>query len=65
VTENWLPYNQIKGRIQPSDGEHKALAEIGQQLGRTALEEIATIAKAETILACGRKFVAPKANGSV
>jgi hypothetical protein len=41
------------------------LAEIGQQLGRTALEEIATIAKAETILACGRKFVAPKANGSV
>jgi hypothetical protein len=65
VTENRILRNQIQGRIRLTDGERKALAEIGQKLGRKALEEIATIAKAETILAWCHKFVAPKANGSV
>jgi hypothetical protein len=52
--ENRILRNQIKGRIQLMDGDSKALAELGQQLGKQALEEIATIAKPDTILAWHR-----------
>jgi hypothetical protein len=45
VTENRLLRKQIQGRIQLSDGERKTLAEIGKQLGKQALAEIATIVK--------------------
>src|SRR5712692_2691413 len=65
VTENRILRKQIQGRMQLTDGERKVLAKIGQQLGRKALEEIATIAKAETILAWGRKGVTWQGNGSV
>ena len=37
VTENRILRDQIKGRIRLSDGERKALAEIGQKLGKQAL----------------------------
>ena len=37
VTENRILRNQIKGRVRLSDGERKALAEIGQKLGKKAL----------------------------
>ena len=33
--------NQIKGRLQLTDPERISLAEIGQRLGRKALEEVA------------------------
>ena len=64
VTENRILRNQLKGRIQLSDGERKALAEIGQQLGKKALEEVATIVKPNTILGWHRKLVAQKFDGS-
>ena len=48
VTENRILRNQITGRVRLSDGERKALAEIGQQLGKKALEEVATIVKPDT-----------------
>jgi transposase InsO family protein len=51
VTENRILRNQLKGRVRLSDGERKALAEIGQKLGKKALEEVATIVKPDTILA--------------
>jgi putative transposase len=41
VTENRILRNQIKGRLRLSDGERKALAEIGQKLSRQALQEVA------------------------
>src|SRR5436189_5019566 len=50
VTENRILRNQIKGRVRLSDGERKALAEIGQKLGKQALEKIANIVKPDTIL---------------
>src|SRR5205085_4478922 len=50
VTENRILRHQIKGRVRLSDGERKALAEIGQKLGKQALEEIANIVKPETML---------------
>jgi putative transposase len=60
VTENRILRHQIKGRIHLSDGERKTLAEIGQKLGKQALEEVAKIVKPDTILAWHRKLVAKK-----
>lgn len=39
VTENHLLRQQIKGRVQLSEGEGKALAEIGKKLGKKALKD--------------------------
>ena len=64
VTENRILRDQLKGRIRLSDGERKALAEIGQQLGKKALAEVATIVKPDTILGWYRKLVAQKFDGS-
>ena len=64
AAENRILRNQITGRIQLSDGDRQALAEIGQKLGKQTLEEVATIAKPATILAWHRKFVAQKGDGS-
>jgi len=65
VTENRILRHQIQGHMRLTDGERQALAAIGKKLGKKTLGEIATIAKAETILAWDRKFMAPKGHGSV
>jgi putative transposase len=64
VTENRLLRNQIKGRVQLSDGERKALAVIGQKLGKQALQDVAKIVKPDTILRWHRQLVAQKFDGS-
>jgi putative transposase len=64
VTENRILRNQIKGRIRLNDGERKTLAEIGQKLGKHALEEVARLVKPDTILAWHRRLVAQKFDGS-
>jgi transposase InsO family protein len=64
VTENRILRNQIKGRVQLSDGERKTLAEIGKKVGKKALQEVAHLVKPETILAWHRKLVAQKFDGS-
>src|SRR5207237_7004819 len=64
VTENRILRERIKGRVRLSDGERKALAEIGQKLGKKALEEVAKIVKPDTILAWHRQLVAQKLEGS-
>jgi hypothetical protein len=56
VTENRILRNQLKGRPRLSDGERTALADIGQKLGKQALQEIATIVKPDTILAGSFSF---------
>ena len=56
VAENRILRQQIDGRVQLTDSERKALAEIGAKLGKKALEEIATVAKPDTILAWHRTF---------
>src|SRR4051812_17487684 len=43
VTENRILRSQLKGRVRLHDGERKALAEIGQKLGKQALQEVAKI----------------------
>jgi putative transposase len=57
VTENRILRNQLKSRERLSDGERKALAVIGQELGRQALQEVAKIVKPDTILGWHRKLV--------
>jgi putative transposase len=64
VTENRILRNQIKGRIRLSDGERKTLADLGQQLGKQALQEVAKIVKPEAILGWHRQLVAQKFDGS-
>jgi putative transposase len=64
VTENRILRHQIQGRVRLSDGGRKALAEIGQKLGKHALEAAAAIVAPDTILAWHRKLVAQKFDGS-
>jgi putative transposase len=56
VTENRLLRKQIHGRVQLTVSERRELAAMGQKLGKKALEEIATVAKPDTILAWHRRF---------
>src|SRR2546429_8661341 len=55
VAENRILRHQIDGRVRLTDSERQELAKLGAKLGKKALAEIATIAKAETILAWNRK----------
>src|SRR2546425_9415156 len=64
AAENHILTSQIKGRLRLSDGERATLAGIAKRLGRKALQEVACIAKPDTILAWYRKFVAQKFDGS-
>jgi hypothetical protein len=62
--ENRILRGQIKGRLLLSEGEKATLAEIAQRLGRNALEELAAVAKPDTLLAWYRKLIANKFDGS-
>jgi len=64
VTENRIMRQQIKGRVQLTDADRKTLAEIGKQLGKQALEEVANIVKPDTILGWNRKLADEKFDGS-
>ena len=56
MTENRILRHQIDGRVQLTDNERQELAALGAKLGKQALQEIATIANPDTILAWNRKF---------
>jgi hypothetical protein len=56
VAENRILRQQITGRVQLTDNDRKALAELGQKVGKQALEEMAMVAKLDTILAWHRMF---------
>lgn len=60
VIENRILKTQVPGRPRFSDAGRTALAEIGQRLGRKALEEIASAVKPDTIAGWYRKLVARK-----
>src|SRR5216683_1229185 len=64
VSANRILRSQMKGRVRLSDGECTTLAEIGQKLGKQALQEVATIVKPDTILGWHRTLVAQKCDGS-
>ena len=54
---NRLFRQQIRGQVHLTNAERKALAEMGQHLGKQALEEITTIAKPDTIYASPKAWV--------
>jgi putative transposase len=64
TAENRILKAQLNGRLKLSEAERSTLCEIGHRLGRTALAEVATVAKPDTILAWYRKLVAHKFDGS-
>jgi putative transposase len=65
VAENGIIRDQIKGRPRLSDAERLTLSELGQNLGKQVLEEVAKVAKPDTILGWHRKLVAEKFDSSV
>lgn len=62
--ENRVLRTQINGRVELTDSDRKELAEIGVKLGKKALEEMATIAKPDTIFAWHRTFADQKLDAS-
>jgi hypothetical protein len=56
LAEHRLLRQQVRRRLLLTDSAGQALAALGQQLGRKALAEMATVAQADTILAWNRKF---------
>src|SRR5205809_7443420 len=64
ASENRSLRNQSSGRVQLSDSDRRVLAESGTKLGKKALDEIATVATSETILAWHRKFIDQKGHTS-
>jgi putative transposase len=64
VAENRILKAQLKERLKLSDSERATLGEIGHRLGRKVLDEVATVARPDTILGWYRKLVARKFDGS-
>src|SRR5215831_8741568 len=64
AAENRILRARLPSRRRLSDGERSTLAEIAKRLGRTALKDIARVAKPDTILDWYRRLVAQKFDGS-
>src|SRR6476646_1451031 len=64
AAENRILRAHLPARIRLSDPERSTLAEIGKRLGRAALQQVACVAKPETILAWYRRLIAHKFDGS-
>ena len=64
VTENRILRRQLQGRLRLTDRERISLAQIGKQLGRKVLSEVAQIVRPETVLGWHRRLVAKKFDGS-
>jgi len=64
AAENRILRAHLPTRLRLSDPQRSTLAEIGKRLGRKALEQVACVAKPDTILAWYRRLVARKFDGS-
>ena len=64
VAENRILRAHLLARLRLSDAERSTLAEIAKRLGRKALNDIARIAKPNTLLAWYRRLIAHKFDGS-
>ena len=64
VAENRILRSHLPKRLRLSDEERSTPAEIGKRLGRKLLDQIALVAKPDTILAWYRRLVAKKFDGS-
>src|SRR5438445_3528689 len=64
IAENLTRRAHLPARVRLSDPERSTLAEIGQRLGRSALQQVVCVAKPDTILAWYRRLIARKFDGS-
>jgi transposase InsO family protein len=64
AAENRILRAHLPARLRLSDPQRSTLAEIGKRLGRTALQQVACVAKPDTILAWYRRLIARKFDGS-
>jgi putative transposase len=64
AAENRILRAHLPGRLRLTDPQRLTLAEIGRRLGRRALQQVARVAKPDTILAWYRKLIAQKFDGS-
>src|SRR3954468_7801643 len=64
AAENRILRAHLPARMRLSDPQRSTLAEIGKRLGRAALQQVACVAKPETILAWYRRLIARKFDGS-
>ena len=64
AAENRILRAHLPDRLRLTDPERSTLAEIGKRLGRNLLDQVACVAKPETILAWYRRLVAQKFDGS-
>jgi putative transposase len=64
AAENRILRGKLPSRLRLSNPERTTLAEIGKRLGRRALQEVACVAKPDTILAWYRRLIARKFDGS-
>jgi hypothetical protein len=64
TAENRILRAHLPTRLRLSDAERSTLAEIAKRLGRKALQDIARVAKPDTLLDWYRRLVAQKFDGS-
>jgi putative transposase len=64
AAENSILKAHSPRNLRLSDGERSTLAEIGKRLGRKGLQQVARLAKPDTILGWYRQLVAAKFDGS-
>ena len=64
IAENRMLRSHLPNRLRLSDPERATLAEIAKRLGRKALNDIAQVAKPDTILGWYRRLIAQKFDGS-
>ena len=60
AAENWILKSHSKQVLRLNNGERATLAEIGKRLGRKALQQVACVARPDTILAWYRRLIAHK-----
>jgi putative transposase len=64
IAENRILRAHLPTRMRLADPERSTLGEIGKRLGRTALQQVACVARPDTILARYRRLIARKFDSS-
>jgi putative transposase len=64
AAENLILRAHLPKRLRLTEPERSTLAEIGKRLGRKALQQVAFVAKPDTILGWYRRLIAQKFDGS-
>ena len=64
IAENRILRSHLPARVPLTNAQRATLAKIAKRMGRRALQQVASVAKPETILAWYRKLIARKFDGS-